>query len=419
MTKSMMTTLQIIAVGIFVLLAFSAFFSASETALFSIPRERIVIFRRAQSRRRQWVYELIHHGQRTLLMILLGNLFVNITLAGLIHTFLQIVLPGYTTLLTMVVATGIIVIFGEMMPKNIALKNNETIACLIAPAMAGLTFVCSPLLLLIYHINSFFLTRFRMRLHRPSPFVTIDEMKSGVIASHNSGAISTQEQDMIVRLLDRGSQPVRNFMVHRSHLVLMPREALCEEALKTLQRVHQLFVLVYNKTNTGQVIGMVHLGTLIRCAPTLPLYEVVKPLQWISAGMEVAEAIELLFEKGSPDAGIIDEYGSFCGVFSLSTGLRSVVAPLFNPPSKPCLPAGGKTKLINGDTVVETMAGWLPPSLEKRAHQARTVNGLLTGYLGFIPQSGDKFAIDGWNFYIISASPVKIGSVLIRKKEAL
>lgn len=352
-------------------------------------------------------------------MILLGNLFVNITLAGVIHAFLRVVLPGRTALLTMAVATATIVIFGEMLPKNIALKHNETIAYLIALPLSGLTFLCSPLLLLLSHINGFFLKRFRMRLRRPSPFITVDEMKSGVMASRNTGAISVQEQDLIVRLLDRGSQPVRNFMKHRSNLVLMPRETLCAEALTALQKMHQLFVLVYEKNTTDRVIGMVHLGTLLRCAPTRFLHEAVKPLQWIPAGMAVAEAIELLFEKGSFDAGIIDEYGSFCGLFSLFEGLRNMAAPLFSAPPKPCIPAGGKTRLIKGDTAVESMAGWLPPSLEKRVHLARTVNGLLAGYLGYIPQPGDKFAIDGWNFYIISASPVKIVSAIIKKKESL
>ncbi|MBN1577322.1 MAG: DUF21 domain-containing protein [Chitinispirillaceae bacterium] len=414
-----MATPQIISAGVVVLLAFSAFFSASETALFSIPRERIVVFQQAESRARRLVYELIHHGQRTLLMILLGNLFVNITLAGSIHALMRIFLPGGGVMLTMVVATGVIVVFGEMLPKNIALQHNETIACLTAPVLSGLTFVCSPLLVVIHHINAFFLTQFRMRLRRPSPFVTIDEMKSGVIASRKSGAISAEEQDMIVRLLDRGTQPVRKFMMHRSRLVLMPGNALSAQALKRLQEAHQLFLLVYNKDTTGQVAGMVHLATLPRCPPSQPLHELVKPLHWVSATMEVAEAIGLLFEKNCSEAGIVDEYGSFCGVFSLSTGLRNVLSPLFNPVEKPVVPVAGKTRLLTGDTAVEAMAGWLPPSLGKTAQQVRTLNGLLTGYLGYIPQTGDKFAIDGWNFYILAAGPSKIGSVLIRKKEAL
>ncbi|MBN1306709.1 MAG: DUF21 domain-containing protein [Chitinispirillaceae bacterium] len=414
-----MATSSVIAAGVGVLLVLSAFFSASETALFSIPRERIVVFQQAESRMRQWVYELIRHGQRTLLMILFGNLFVNITLAGSIHALMRIVVPGGGVMLTMAVATAIIVIFGEMLPKNIALKHNETVACLIAPALSGLTFICSPLLVSIHRINDFFLARLRMRLRRPSPFVTIDEMKSGVIASRKSGAISAEEQDMIVRLLDRGTQPVGNFMEHRSQLVLMPGDAPCSRAIERLKDARRLFLLVYTRGTTGRVDGMVHLAALLRCPPAQPLHDLMRPLHWVSATMEVAEAIGLLFDKECTEAGIVDEYGSFCGVFSLSTGLRTVVAPVFNPVGKPAAAAGRKAGLFAGETAVETMAGWLPPSLGKTVRRARTLNGLLTGYLGLIPQTGDKFAIDGWNFYIINADSSKIGSILIKKKESL
>ncbi len=203
-------------------------------------------------------------------------------------------------------------------------------------------------------------------------------------------------------------------MIHRSHLILMPAESLCGEAKETLFKARQLYMFIFNK-NSGQVTGMAHLGTLIRCDPWKRLSEAAKPMVLVSSNKKVAEAIKLLFDKDVSECGIIDEYGSFCGVFSLSGGLRSIMTPLFNASHREEVATEGKTRLFNGETLIESMSGWLPSSLEKRASQARTFNGLLTGYLGFIPQSGDKFAIDGWKFYIIAATPTKIESVLIKK----
>ena len=132
--------------------------------------------------------------------------------------------------------------------------------------------------------------------------------------------------------------------------------------------------------------------------------------------MEVAEVIGLLVEKRRTEACLVDEYGSFSGVVSLSKGVHSVLLPLFNQIDKHTIPAKGKVRLFSGNEEVNIMSDWLPLSLRASAPSVRTLNGLLTNYLGFIPKTGDKFAIEGCNFYIISSSPVKIESVLIRKR---
>jgi len=415
----MSTTPWVPGVGASVLLACSFFFSASETALFSIRRERAVLFRQSKSRSRKIVYELISNGQRTLLMILIGNTFVNIALPGFIDAFIEAVRPGSGAIVTVASSMFIIIVFGEMVPKNIAIRHNEKVACLFAPPLSALQCVFAPVVSLMRSVNELFLTRFRLRLRRPGPFVTLDEMKSGVVASRKSGAISSEEQDMIVRLLDRGTLPVARFAVHRRHLTLLPPDVTCEAALEKLRALRQLIVFVYDCGNTGRILGRVHCSALARSAPDQRLGELVQPLTWVLSTMEVAEAIGLLFEKGCSDAGVIDEYGSFAGLFSLTSGLRNVLAPISDEEGAQAVQAAKPARLFSGDTELETMDGWLPGALVESSRQARTLNGALTGYLGFIPQTGDKFAIEGYNFYITSACPVKIESILIRKREAV
>lgn len=406
-------------VGVAVLLTFSFFFSASETALFSIPRERTVLFRQSKSRVRKVVYELISNGQRTLLMILIGNSFVNIALPGFIDAFIEAVRPGSGTAVTVVASMVTIIVFGEMVPKNIAIRHNETVACLFAPPLSVLAYVFSPLVSSMRSLNELFLMRFRLRLRRPGPFVTLDEMKSGVVASRKSGAISAEEQDMIVRLLDRGALPVARFAVHRRHLTLMPPDVTCNAALEKLRVMRQLMVFVYDRTSTGRILGRVHCSLLVRSAPDQTLGELVQPLTYVLSTMDVAEAIGLLFEKGCSDAGVIDEYGSFSGLFSLTSGLRNVLAPISGEVGAEAVQTTRRTRLFAGDTELETMEGWLPGAVMESSRQVRTLNGALAGYLGFIPQTGDKFAIEGYNFYITSACPVKTESILIRKREAV
>ena len=406
--------------GIVFFLGCSAFFSASETALFSIPRERIAVFRLQERRNYRWVYGLLGDGQRTLLMILLGNLFVNITLTGMINSLMCRLFAGNSVLSTMGVATTLIVVFGEMLPKNIALRHNERIALFCAPVLSGMIWSCRPVLHLIRSVNLFFLARLSLRMRRPSPFVTIDELKSGVIASRDRGAITAEEQDMIVGLLERGTEPVRHFMLHRSLLPMLADTATVAEARATFGRMRESFVVVYHRDNTAQVAGIVPVATLLHGDPSTPLARLAVSLPWVNDTLEIAEVIGVLLDRGDALAGVTDEYGSFEGVVKLSPSLLRVLSPLLQQPdSAPPADVFLRAKVFSGDTPPRMLIGWLPDTLHSDAVKALTLNGLLTNRLGSIPQTGDKFAIDDFNFYIIKANSVKIESVLIRKRESL
>ena len=152
----------------------------------------------------------------------------------------------------------------------------------------------------------------------------------------------------------------------------------------------------------------------------MTLDELSVPLPWVNHTVEIAEALGLLLEKNETLAGVTDEYGSFEGVLKLSDSALRVLSPLLQP-SMEATPDDRKlrSKVFRGDTPVGKLSGWFPTGGLRAATGSTTLNGVLTGHLGYIPQAGDKFAIEDWNFYIIKANPVKIESVLIRKKEPL
>ena len=151
----------IVLLWVIIFLSLSAFFSSSETALFSIPRERISFYQQSTKKSYQWVFELLRDGQRTLLLILLGNLVVNVTIVGFIYKLMFFFISKNTTLASLFVATGIILLFGEILPKNIAVRNSEIIARFNAPLLYHIKIAFHPVLLLLQKMNIFFLKRFR------------------------------------------------------------------------------------------------------------------------------------------------------------------------------------------------------------------------------------------------------------------
>lgn len=397
-------------------LGVSAFFSGSETALFSIPKERLLFFEKNPKKSFYNVYQLLNDGQRTMLMILLGNTFVNITLTGLMYSLLNRTIGAQSPLLTLVAATLIIVIFGELLPKNIALKKNELIAVISSPYLIHLKAILSPLLTGIQSSNQFFLSRFKKLLRKPSPYITLEELKTGIMESARRGAISLEEQKIITSIFDEGVQPVRKLMIHRSLLQIITEETIVSSALNKLTGCRQTFLLVRSSRHPEQVIGTVNLSALVKADSGMAVRKLVEPPVWVPESVEIVELVKLLISIGCDKACVLDEFGAFCGVFSLSTGMSKFLEVIFPVSSLPQKGAESKTRMFSGAQEIEEIQAWLPAELKKSNIEARTLNGLLTNYIGKIPKTGDRFVIDGWDFYIILANPTRIESVIIRKR---
>jgi len=396
-------------------LAASSFFSASETALFSIPRERIFFFQKNPDRNYLRIYSLLKNGQKTLLMILLGNIFVNITLTGLIHMLLRRYLALDSEIATLGAATGTIVIFGEILPKNIALRFNEQIARVIAWPLHSIVKFFNPVLVVIQRINSFFITHFRMYFKEPGPFVTVNELKSAVDKSLKDGAISADESLVVHRVLDQGANPARRYMIHRSKVLILNESADVKTALFQMKQ-KQCLIALLKRDDDLQISGIVRLADIFSEASTSPLVRYAMSPVWAPESSEVAELIGYLYECGRAGACLIDEYGAFSGFFAVDDAVKSLFSDLFQKPDSVQTKSVGS--VLKGGMDLNSLRKYLPESFIGEYSESRTVNGLLTNYLGRIPKTGEMFAVLDCKFYIVSASLTKIEQVLIQKGES-
>jgi len=290
------------------------------------------------------------------------------------------------------------------------------VALLFSSPLCFFKKMSTPVLKVIQKLNHFFLIRFKQRLRQPNPFITIEELKTGVIEATRREVISSDEQDIIIGVLSEGALPVRKLMTHRSGLVIFTQNISVGTAVSRLTEAKQNFGLVRVKGSSGQILGTVTLGRLLGTDPFRSLKnEYIEPL-WVPETMAVADLMSYLITENKTEACVLDEFGSFSGVFSLSTGLDKILQNAFSRGEiKARKNITGNTMVFSGLQDVESIEDWLPSVLKPLFEDSRTLNGVLTRYLGKIPKSGDRFAINGWNFYIIEAQPTKIESVLIRR----
>jgi len=393
-------------------LTLSAFFSASETAIFSIPRERIESFKTHAARSKRLIYELLMDGQRTLLFILLANLFLNITLAGIVNSLMAAILGREATLWGFVAATLSIIIFGEVLPKNAALRKNEGIAAFASPILFYLIKLLSPLLNAALRVNRLLLARFTPRFRDSAPFITIGELKSAVQRSFEKGVISKSEQGVITNLLDKGAQPVKRIMTHRSRIPFLPHYATVAEALSEMSARKQTFALITRGPRNPEVTGIVTLSDLLKAAPNDRCRQLTATPQWAPETIAAADLINFMFAEKQEIVCVVDEFGGLSGALTLMDGLSKVVSA--TPKRAPRRP--GNAHVFTGLHEIETITEWLPECLTAQVKDARTLNGLLTRHLGRIPKTGERFDIGGSNFYIMYSGPTRIESVLVVRK---
>jgi CBS domain containing-hemolysin-like protein len=396
-------------------LTMSAFFSASETALFSIPRERIECFKTHETRSKRLIYELLIDGRRTLLFLLLANLFVNITLAGTVNTLVAALLGKSAALWGFAAATASIIVFGEVLPKNAALRRNEGLAAFASPILFYLMKLLSPPLNAAMRVNRFFLARFTPHFKDNDPFITISELKSAVQNSFERGVISKPEQGVITNLLDRGAQPVKRVMTHRSRIPLLPHYTTAADALGELAARKLPFALVTRGPRNPEITGVVTLTCLLRAVPGDRCRQLASPPHWAPETIATADLISFMSAENLDIICLVDEFGGLSGAITLMDGLSKVMSAT----PKPQPQTAGNTRMFKGLQELDAMTEeWLPERLTARTPDARTLNGLLTRYLGRIPKTGERFDIDGANFYIMYSGPTRIESVLIRRAKS-
>lgn len=403
-----MTTI-VVLISIF--MALSAFFSATETALFSIPRERIDSFKDNAAKSKKLIYSLLLDGQRTLLLLLLCNLFVNITLTGLINSAVISVVDRNATLISFGVATVMILLFGEIFPKTLALRFNVGIAGVAAPVLHSMIFILSPILNVVQRANRFFLKQSRLLLKNPSPFITIDELKTAVRGSFDRGVISRSEQRIVSELLDKGALPASRFMTHRSQVVFLPHYTTVAYALKAITEAKQTCALITRDERSQNVLGVAHISELL-CAPQSGrCRRFAQPPQWIHATIAAADLASDMLAQNQNVVCLLDEFGGLLGIFTLENALGSMM----NFRKSTARSGGNSAKVFKGTDEIDGTDGWLPDDLVNENKNVRTVNGLLTQYLGRIPDQGERFEVDDFQFYVIRSSATKIESVLVRK----
>jgi len=353
----------------------------------------------------------------------LSGAFSGATLGARLAAWLtaQCVAPDWANTLgvggVVVALTYLSLIVGELVPKQLALRNAEAVAIRMAPAMATLAVVAAPVVWVLDRSGRVVLWLLRVTDEGKSR-VTDEEVKSLISEAHEEGLIESEEREMISGVMRLADRSARALMTNRRDIQLLDIEMTPSEALAAIRRIARPRMPVQRRA-TGEVLGIVTLADAFQITSRrepLDLTALLREVPVVSEHTDALDVMEILNRSDHHMALVYDEYGQFEGIVTTYDMLEAITGQVVAAHSEE--PA--MVQRADGSWLV---AGWMSVDEfcdrigipQDVAGDYETVAGLVLNLLKRMPTLGDHVDAAGLRFEVIDLDDRRIDKVLVSR----
>ena len=381
-------------VTLVILVAFSAFFSASETAFSSLNQIRLKSRADDGDRTAARVLAMSEQYDKLLSTILIGNNIVNIAAAS-IGTIIFTKMLGAergATVSTMVL-TIVVLIFGEVTPKSLAKEMPETIATAVAPVLSLLMLVLTPL--------TWLFTQWKRLLSHfvhssESDTITEGELMTMVSEAENDGELTDRESELIRSAIEFDDVEVEEILTPRVDVVAVADDISLEELAQTFAESGYSRLPVYHGT-IDNIIGVVHEKDfyIARLKKATKIDDLVAPTLYTTGSTQISQLLRTLREQHHHMAVVVDEYGGTEGIITLEDILEELVGEIWDEHdevTEDFRKQSDGSWLVSGSASVDDLFETLDLP-EDEDIDSNTVNGLVQEKTCHLPKVGDHFSL--------------------------
>ena len=377
----------------------SAFFSASETALFAANRV-VLRQRRAQGdRRARTAYALLGHAGELLTTILAGSTMANVGVTVVATSMAFSLLGRGAEWGAFVGTTVVLLILAEIAPKTLAAKQADRIALAVAGPIATLQRVFTPLIRFLSVIATVLVRPFGANITPRAPLVTEEQLRYLVEVGEEEGVIEEEEREMINSIFEFGDTLVREVMRPRVDIVAVPADATVNRAIGLMSEQGHSRLPVFDGS-VDHVSGVVYMRDLI---PVLrngkldqPVSEVRRPAFFVPETKKVDELFKEMRQRKVSMAIVLDEYGGTAGLVTVEDLLEEIVGEIqdeYDFEEKPIHLIDANTAVVNARIHVDEVNALLGTKLPM--DEVDTVAGLVYSVFGRVPVQGETVTLPG------------------------
>jgi putative hemolysin len=405
--------------AIILLLVCSAFFSGSETALFSLTpgkREELKNSRPGAARR---IDALLSDPARLLGTLLLGNLIVN-TAASSVFTLALLALArrsGTNEALLLgvggIAMTVILLVFGEVTPKVVASRNPGRFARSTAGPVNVVRLLLRPFTAVLLKVSD----RLTPKQHEPAT-LTDDELHTMIEVGKQRGVIFGSEEEILANLVGLEKRTVSEVMTPRIDIVAMPERMSIREAMATCRNAGFSRVPVFHDT-IDHVSGTVYAKDLLSAADSnAPVCSLCRPAFFVPEVKHLPPLLDELRRKGSHIAVVVDEFGQTSGLVTLEDLLEAVFGEIVDEhdvaEELPYSKLDERSYLVDGEIDLATLNRLFRRAFTGLAHER--LSAFVQDKLGRLPREGDTITHRKLEITVKETAGPKLEKVLIRRK---
>jgi Mg2+/Co2+ transporter CorB len=403
----------------------AAFFAGAETALTAASRARLQALETSGDERAALANRLIANKGRLISAMLLGGQLVTIASSAYTTSVMVAAFGKGGVLEATVIMTILIVVFGEVLPKTIAIAYPDRVSLSIAPVVALFVTVFYPV---VRAVEMF--VRALLRLggfsagERDDGVTGAEELRGAVDILHREGEVARDERDMFGGLLELAEVQVGEVMIHRTKMRTLdadlPPAELVREALASPYTRMPLW-----RSEPDNIIGMLHAKDLFRAyaaaggdASKLRAADIALEAWFIPEATTLQDQLQAFLRRKTHSALVVDEYGVVLGLITLEDIIEEIVGDIKDEHD---IAMQGVRQQLDGSLIVDgsvsirdlnRMMDWDLPDEE-----AATVAGLVIHEARSIPEARQTFVFHGFRFEVLRRQKNRIAALRVTPME--
>lgn len=429
-------TLELVVVALLILV--NGFFALSEMSVVTSRRPRLRQMA-SRSRRARAALELAEQPERFLSTVQVGITLVGI-LTGMFGgaAFGARIGAGLTALgvgpdlahgLGLAISVSLItfftIVFGELLPKRIALLASERIASNVALPMQAMSRVAAPFVWLLSHSVSILLRLLRLKDTAASQ-VSEEEIRMLLAEGHEQGLIDADERNMMNRVMRLGDRTAENLMTPRTRIAWLDLEASHEENIDVL-REHPYSRYPVYRGSDSDVVGIMETKSLARLL-TRPddidslLDDLAEPL-FVTESTRALTLLEIFRDESAHMALVVDEYGDLQGLVTLNDLISAVLGQMQQQEidaseNAVVVQRSDGSYLVDASLSSEDLRELLDLAKmpNEDEHDYNTAAGMVVAHFGRIPAPGEWFEHSGWRFEVVDLDGARIDQLLVQRQ---
>lgn len=410
--------LELIIILLFIIL--SAIFSASETAYTSLSMLQIQDIRK-KGKSGISVYNLVQSPSKLITTILIGNNISNIVASTLTTKFVLEKYGNSALAISTGLITIIVLIFAEILPKQIAILNNEIIALSTSVFLKSLIFIFTPLIYIINKIIKKILNLFKVKANSQ---MTKESIKNILSLAGSLGILKNDSRIFMQKMLDIDQVRASEIMTHRTEVFSLSSSSKLKDVIKLIKEEGYSRIPIYKGQSREQIIGILIAKDLIEVNKkdmNKNVSQFIKPAVFVQQNKRIKDILDIMRKKQKIMAIVIDEYGGFSGILTIEDIVEKIFGAISDEydikEEKPLITQiDDNTYSILGETTFDEIEEVIGVSIKHKEY-TNTIGGYLIDLLDKIPTKNETVKTNDGEYFIKEIQNNKIETITFIKSK--